>query len=420
MNAGSNTTTAESLFKPLTLSNVRLRNRLIRAATYEGCADSAGTPGSELGEIYRHLAEGGVGAIITGFVYVSQSGRAMQPRQCGIDKDEKIDAWHKVIDQTKNDHPDLPLFMQLAHAGRQTRREITGMPVHGASDRKCGYFRQKVHSLDDGGIKAIIDQFAEASMRAKRAGFDGIQIHAAHGYLIHQFLSPWTNMRKDRWVDGPLLLEEIIRSVRAKNGSEFPILVKLSWGEDHNPGIDIENTLNTVKRLEALNIDAVEISYGSMEYALNIMRGGCPVDVFLNVNPLFRHIPRAMHGLWKKLFSGSYLGKFIPFEENYNFEAARRIRSNTALSVIPVGGIRNLAGINRCLENDLSAVSLCRPLICEPDLPIQIKSGRQSSSKCVNCNLCTAYCDSHKSLRCYRKKEIKREDSGRPGRDKGI
>lgn len=398
------TTPPESLFEPLTLTNIRLRNRLIRAAAYEGCADSEGTPGTGLEKIYRDLADGGIGAIITGFVYVSQSGRAMQPGQCGIDTDDKIDSWRQVINRVKSEHHDLPLFMQLAHAGRQTRREATGMRLYGASSRRCTYFRQPVHPLDDSDVEAVIEQFAEASLRAKKAGFDGVQIHAAHGYLIHQFLSPWTNTRNDRWAEGPLLLERIIHSIREKNGLEYPIMVKLSWAENNRPGIDLENTLNTVKRLESLNIDAVEISYGSMEYALNIIRGACPVDVFLNVNPLFKNIPGIMRSLWKKLFLGRYLKRFIPFEEDYNVNAARQIKQNTSLPVIPVGGIRSVKSMSGCIENDLSAVSLCRPLIREPDLPSKIRRGEQSASRCMNCNICTAYCDSQQPLRCYQVK----------------
>lgn len=400
----SNATRAESLFEPLDLANIRLRNRLIRAATYEGCAGPDGRPGMDLGRIYADLADGGAGAIITGFVYVSQSGRAMQPRQCGIDSDDKIDSWRSVVDRVKSRHKDIPLLMQLAHAGRQTRGEATGTRVYGASSRRCAYFRQKTYPMDDSEVSAVVEQFAEAASRAGKAGFDGVQIHAAHGYLIHQFLSPWTNTRNDRWSDGPLLLEQIIRSVKEKAGSKFPVMVKLSWADDNRPGINIENTLNTVRRLEALDVDAVEISYGSMEWALNIIRGACPVDAFLKVNPIFKHIPGVLRGLWKKFFLHRYLQEFIPFEENYNVNAARLISRNTALPVIPVGGIRNAESMSGCIEDGLSAVSLCRPLICEPDLPLKIKSGGQSESRCVNCNLCTAYCDSNKSLQCYRLK----------------
>lgn len=392
---------AELLFEPVSWRNITLKNRLIRSATYEGYGDVNGTPRPELANLYLRLAEGGVGTIITGFVFVSQGGRAMQPCQCGIDTDDKTADWKRIVSRIRQSHADVRLFMQLAHTGRQTRRESTGLPVFGVSSRKCTYFKQKVSVLDNAAVENIVREFAEAARRAKEAGFDGVQIHAAHGYLVHQFLSPWTNTRKDRWSDGPLFLEEIIRAVREQNGFDFPILIKLSWADDNMPGIDLDNTIRTVKRLEALDVDAVEVSYGSMEYALNIIRGGCPADVILNVNPLFNRIPVVARRIWKKFFMAATIRKFKPFEQAYNVDAALRIKEHTRLPIIPVGGIRTVNSMIDCVKKGLPAVSLCRPLICEPDLPRRIRSGDASESRCTNCNLCTAYCDSIRTLECY-------------------
>ena len=393
------------LFEPVVLRNTTLKNRLIRSATYEGYGDDNGMPRSELADLYLELAEGGVGTIITGFVFVSQAGRAMQPGQCGIDTEDKMKAWKNIVSAVRSKYPDTRLFMQIAHAGRQTRQESTGMSVAGVSSRRCSYFRQKVRSLDDADIKNIIHEFARAAQRAGEAGFGGVQIHAAHGYLIHQFLSPWTNTRKDKWADGPLFLEETVRSIREKNGEGFPIMIKLSWADDNRPGIDLENTIRTVRRLEALNIDAVEISYGTMEFALNIMRGACPIDVILNVNPLLKHIHGVFQNIWKKIFLTRYLKKFVPFQPDYNVDAALKIKNKTPIPIIVVGGIRSVTSMIGCVKKGLSAVSICRPLIREPDLPRKIKDGETLESRCANCNLCTAYCDSRRTLTCYQKRK---------------
>ena len=228
------------------------------------------------------------------------------------------------------------------------------------------------------------------------------RVHAAHGYLVHQFLSAWTNTRHDRWADRPLFLEEVIRAVRERCGTDFPILVKLSVADDNTPGVRLADTVQTVRRLEALGVDAVEISYGTMEYALNIIRGACPVRVILEVNPRFNRIPRFWRWLWTLTCARRYLARFIPFQEDYNVAAAAQVRKETGLAVVPVGGIRTLASMLACVTtHGFAAVSLCRPLIREPDLPQRLRDGRALRSRCVNCNLCTIYCDSREPLRCH-------------------
>ncbi|MFC1586901.1 NADH:flavin oxidoreductase [Planctomycetota bacterium] len=394
------------LFSPLELRNITLPNRFIRSATYEGWGDSNGYPRLELSDLYIELALGGIGTLVTGFVYPSQAGRAMQSGQCGIDTDDKILSWRQITAKVRETNPQIKLFMQLAHAGRQTLQVITGFPVVGASSRKCSYFKQRVKILDEKYILQIIDEFAAAAFRAKEAAFDGVQIHAAHGYLIHQFLSPWTNTRKDCWANGTLFLEKVICAIRGKCGQDFPILVKLSAVDDNTPGLRLENAITTVKCLEKMDIDAVEISYGTMEYALNIIRGAVPVDLVLKVNPMFNRMPKILLKIWKALFLKRYLKRFIPFSENYNVEAAAKIKKETLLPVIPVGGIRTLASMVDCLNaQGLDAVSLCRPLIREPDIPLQIEQGTFEKSKCSNCNLCTVNCDSQRTLRCYKRKK---------------
>lgn len=389
------------LFEPLRLKNLTLKNRLLRSATYEGMGDAAGFPQPQLGELYARLAAGGSGALITGFAYISREGRAMQPRQCGIDSDDKIAPWKAVADQARAAAPDVKLIMQLAHAGRQTRAEITGLPVAGVSAGKCTYFRQKVSVLQEEDIRRIIKDFAEAAARAKSAGFDGVQVHAAHGYLAHQFLSPWTNTRTDRWSDPELFLVEVIRAIKGTCGGDFPVFVKLSWADDNVPGIRLENTIRTVKRLESPGVEACEISYGTMEYALNIIRGAWPIDAALRVNPLFNRRSALALGLWKFFFLKSHLRRLIPFALNYNLAAAIEIKKNTVLPVITVGGLREMQAMSDCVsKHGLAAVSLCRPLIREPDLPLKFLRGVSGRSECTQCDLCAIYSDSDQPLSC--------------------
>ena len=405
MNKGKNILKIiDTLFEPVKLQNITLKNRIIRSATYEGCGDLNGVPRSELADIYLKLAKGGVGTIITGFVFVSQAGRAIQPGQCGIDSPFKIGPWQKITDKVHASYPDVSLFMQIAHAGRQTKRKYTGNSAVGPSGRKCTYFKEPVKILNDTEIHETIAEFGEAARRAREAGFDGIQVHAAHGYLIHQFLSPWTNTRCDKWADGNLFLENIIENIYRKCGGDFPVIVKLSWADDNNPGVSLKNTIQTVKRLEKLAINAIEISYGTMEFALNIIRGDCPIDIILKVNPLFNQIPLFFREIWKRFFLKKYLKKNLPFTENYNIDSALKIKKATTVPVFSVGGIRTVDNMIEILNKGLDAVSLCRPLICEPDLPKKLKKGK--NSECKNCNLCTVYCDSTQLLRCYQSRKV--------------
>jgi 2,4-dienoyl-CoA reductase-like NADH-dependent reductase (Old Yellow Enzyme family) len=395
----------DSLFTPLALPRVSLPNRFIRSATYEGLGDARGVPRPELADRYIALARGGAGAIITGFVFISQAGRAMQPGQCGIDTEEKRAAWDGIARRVKAAAPDVPLFMQLAHAGRQTRRAATGRPVVGASGRRCSYFREPVRPLDGREIPVVVGEFAECARRARDAGFDGVQLHAGHGYLIHQFLSPGTNDRSDRWGDGPHFLEEIVKAVRARCGEPFPVLVKLSAEEACTPGIRVDDTALTARRLERAGVDAVEISTGTMERALTIMRGDCPVDLALRVNPLFNCRSAFWLAVWKRFRLKAYLRRFIPFTENYNVEAAARVKAGVRMPVYAVGGIRTRAGMEACLDRGLDAVGLCRPLLAEPDLPLKLKAGAQAASRCRHCNICAILCDAPHPVRCCLKTE---------------
>lgn len=387
-----------AIFAPLHLKRCRLPNRLIRSATYEGMADAEGFPQKALTDLYLELTASEPLTIISGFAAVSRPGRAMHPRQAAIWDDSCVRPWAELVQAVKAASPTSRLFLQLAHTGRQTLENMTGQAVVGASGRRCAYFRQKVRALQEPEIKSITADFAAAARRARAAGFDGVQIHAAHGYLIHQFLSPHTNNRRDHWRDGGRLLAEIVQAIDDSCGADFPIAAKVSHGDDR--GLTVETVIEALKKVES-RLDMVEVSYGTMEYALNIIRGACPIDEIMKVNPRYNTIAAPLKSIWKTCVYPFKKAAFKPFSYGYNLGGALTIKAELKIPVIPVGGLHRLEDIENCLlKHDFPAVALCRPFICEPGLASEIKRGGWIKSPCSKCNLCTVNCDSFNSTYC--------------------
>jgi 2,4-dienoyl-CoA reductase-like NADH-dependent reductase (Old Yellow Enzyme family) len=295
--------------------------------------------------------------------------------------------------------------MQIAHAGRQTLESVTGSRVLAPSAKRSPYFRSRPVPMTGEKIGAVIEEFVAAAARARRAGFDGVQLHAAHGYLIHQFLSPSLNDRLDNWGrDRFAFLRETVAGIKSRCGDRFPVYVKLSGADDHRNGMTPALAASYAKQLEPLGVEAVEISYGTMDHALNIFRGGVPISRVLEHNPLFCHRPAWLKALWKRFAFPLVKRRFIPFAENYNAAACREVRRQTSLPLILVGGIRSLDAAEALLQTgEADAVAMCRPFVCEPDLATRFRLGRATRSRCSNCNACAVMCDSAASLQCYRK-----------------
>ena len=391
------------LFSPWELPHLRVRNRIVRSATYEGLADERGSPRPALGALYRALAEHEVGTIVTGFAYVSARGRAMQPLQCGIDGDDKIAPWADVVAEVRKAPERTVLVLQIAHAGLQTLPGKTGLAAWAPSVWRSRYFGTTPTAMTQGQVLETVEQFAAAALRAKRAGFDAVQVHAAHGYLVHQFLSPLVNRRGDLWGRNRFaFLRSILVAIRHRCGDGFPVFVKLSAGDGLAGGVDLPLACAHAVEMAAAGVEAIEVSFGTMEHALNIFRGGVPIDTVLRHNPLFCDKPRWQLTLWKRFGYPRLRKQLIAFRENYNLEAARRVKEASHLPVIVVGGIRRLAAMEAILSaGDADAVAMCRPFLCEPDLAAKLKASVQTGSRCNNCNECAVMCDAPVSVRCH-------------------
>ena len=176
----------KDLFLPYRFGNIVLRNRIIKSGIYEGRCDSDGFPTESYFRFYKNLAKNGVGGTITGFAYISKDGRAMQPYQAGIDHPDKVPYYRKLTGMMHDEG--CPVFLQIAHTGRQTLKSVTGQKVRGCSSKRSVYFRGSPSPFSTSEVIVKIREFARAAYLSREAGFDGVQIHAAHGYLVHQFL----------------------------------------------------------------------------------------------------------------------------------------------------------------------------------------------------------------------------------------
>lgn len=333
----------------------------------------------------------------------------MQPRQAGIDDPKKIAHFRKATDAVHRHG--CPIFLQIAHTGRQTLERVTGTVPRGCSGKRSIYFRSRPRPLLNREVYLRVKEFADAACLAREAGFDGIQLHAAHGYLIHQFLLTAVNDRKDEFgIDdstgiGSRFLEEVIHAVHSRCGNDFQVLVKISGGIDLQPGFSHGQLEELVKFLNRMPVAAIEISYGTMDHALNIFRGDVPEDLILSRNPVF-----GTSNVLKKTVNRAVMHKFFikklkPFSPAYNLEFASIARKISSIPVISVGGFRKGEEIKQAvLSGKTDLVGLARPFICEPDFIKKLMINGYYESQCTNCNLCSVMCDSLNETRCYKPK----------------
>jgi 2,4-dienoyl-CoA reductase-like NADH-dependent reductase (Old Yellow Enzyme family) len=395
------------LFEPAQIGSLTLPNRIIRSATFEGMCDAQGSPSELYLRHYAALAAQNIGAIISGFAFVSRDGKAMQPGQAGMDSDDKAQRFTPVTDTVHRQGGRI--FLQIAHAGRQTLPTAAGGAVYGPSTKKSGYFNVQPQRLTIDHVERIINDFAAAALRSRNAGFDGVQLHAAHGYLIHQFLNPAVNNRDDLFgIDlgagiGTEFLRRIIERIRAKCGRAFPLIVKISAGDEYRHGMRLVSFINVIRFLNTQEIDAIEISWGTMDQALNIFRGtSIPIDAILDCTPRYRTKSPLMRIIWKTFLLPIMRRSIVPFTAAYNLPFAVTARKHTKVPLICVGGIRSGQDAVDAVENkQIDFIGVCRPFIREPSLVLKWQENISVRSACIHCNRCAIMCDSGRPTRCY-------------------
>jgi 2,4-dienoyl-CoA reductase-like NADH-dependent reductase (Old Yellow Enzyme family) len=335
-----------SLGDPLVLPcGAVLRNRVAKAAMSEQLADLDGRPSPALVALYRRWGRAGSGLLLTGNMMIDRDGLS-EPRQVVVDGDRHLDALRAWAAAGRESGAHL--WAQLNHAGGQVprliRRSAKGPSSLGG---RRSALLASVDALSGDEIHRLVARFARAAETVVAAGFTGVQVHGAHGYLVSQFLSPLTNTRGDRWGGSSerrrRFLLEVLRAVRERVGPDVPLAVKLNSADFIRGGITEADCLETVSELATVGLDLVEISGGTFESAAMIN--------------LEHHRPSTRR------------------REAYFQEFAELVRGSVDTPVMVTGGFRTAAGMQQALDAGIDVVGLARPMALDPDLPGALLAG---------------------------------------------
>ncbi len=370
--------------RPGRIGPVTIANRIVRAATSETMATPDGEVLDSYVDLYRRLADGGAGLILTGHMYVDPRGQASR-NQTGIHRDGVIPSLRRATDSVHE--AGGRIFAQLGHCGSQTKMSsIT--PVAPSPVPNAMYAKQP-EELSAAGIEALVRAFGHAAGRAAEAGFDGVHIHGGNGYLISEFCSPHANTREDRWGGDPerrsRFFLEVYKAVRAAVGTGFPVTARLSVEDSVPGGLQREESLQRAKLLAGHGIDGFETTFGVMRsYTENIRP-----YVAVGRGQALRQM--LVQRSWTPEGGEAY---YRPF--------ARDVRRAARVPVILVGGLRTTGTMTDVLASgDADFLAMARPFIREPDLVRKLEAGRTGGVECVSCNMCLAH-DGWDPLQCWR------------------
>jgi 2,4-dienoyl-CoA reductase-like NADH-dependent reductase (Old Yellow Enzyme family) len=344
------------LFESAEINGMKLRNRFVRSATWEGMASPEGAVTPKLINTMTALAKGGVGLIISSHAYIRREGQA-GTQQIGVYGDELLPG---LKDMTAAVHEaGGKIVLQLAHAGHFAAEKLTSLCPLVVSDYPglAETPRQEMTARD---IEELVAAFAAAAGRAKAAGFDGVQLHSAHGYLLSQFLSPIYNCCLDDYggsiENRSRIHREILSAIRREVGTGFPLLCKINCRDFAENGLTLEDSLAATEIMAAAGLDAVELS------------GGLPTSGKLS--PVRMGIRRET-------------------QEGYFREEARTYKERLSIPLLLVGGIRSFAVAEALVSQGAADyISLCRPFICEPALIARWEKGDRHKAECLSDNLC--------------------------------
>lgn len=380
------------LFENCTVGKIAMKNRIVRSATHDGLADPETEGASEeLIRKYVYLAQNDVGCIIQGYAIVSEDGRSNYPRCLAFFNPKAAEEYKKLT--TAVHEAGSAIVAQIAHCGRQTSSKAIGIKKIAPTAKRHLLYPDKAREMTKDDIARVENDFVNAIIRAKEYGYDGVQLHLAHGYLLHDFISENGNKRKDEY-GGSLenrmrIVKEIIARARETAG-DFPLWVKISANDKRKKGMRTEYAVKVCKLLEEYGVDAIEVSCGSVQDGMNTMRSRrFPMDAIFAYREPLASMPRFLNRFM--LAAAKLFNPLIPQPKPlnlYNVPAAYALQKEVKTDLIVVGGITELSEMQKLVADGMAAVSMCRPFICEPNFAKKLKDGTATKSQCIMCNCC--------------------------------
>lgn len=401
------------LFIPVTLGPLTLRNRSIRSAAFESMCPG-NVPSPQLLDYHRSVAAGGVGMTTVAYAAVTRSGLSFD-RQLWM-RPEIVPGLSELTDAVHAEG--AAASIQLGHCGNMSHKSICGCLPVGASSGFNLYSPTFVRGLRADELPEMAKAYGRSVCLAREAGFDAVEIHAGHGYLISQFLSPSTNHRKDEF-GGTLanrmrFMEMVMEEVMKAAGNDMAVLVKMNMRDGFRGGMELDESLQVARKLQELGAHALVLSGGFVSKApMYVMRGEMPI----------RTMTHYMTCWWLKYgvrLVGKYMIPSVPFREAYFLEDALKFREALDIPLVYVGGLVSRQKIEEVLNHGFEAVQMGRALLNEPDFVNRMRREENARCNCRHSNYCIARmytldmaCHQHlqEELPPCLKKEIERIES---------
>jgi 2,4-dienoyl-CoA reductase-like NADH-dependent reductase (Old Yellow Enzyme family) len=365
------------------IGKLSLRNRSIRAAAFEGMCPGHLSSGSLL-NYHQSVAKGGIGMTTVAYAAVNRRGLSF-PHQLWL-RDEAVEGLRRLTDAVHREG--AAASIQIGHCGLMAKRSVAGGRPLAPTGGFNLYGPTFPLTIKETQIRETILDFGTAIRLARESGFDAVEVHAGHGYLISQFLSPYLNKRKDAWggsfENRSRFLREVMKVVKEEARNDIAVLVKMNMRDGIQGGIDLGEGIRTALLLEELGADAIVLSGGLVSRTpMYVMRGKMPSAVMGHYmkNPFMR--------LGVQLF-GDLLMNPVPYRDLYFMEDALEIRKRVKLPLVYVGGVSSGESVNKVLGKGFEFVAMARALVRDPGFVLKLKSDRDSGSGCMHSNYCIA------------------------------
>ena len=339
------------LFDSLKINKMEIPNRFVRSATMDSMADQGIVSDAEI-KLYQELGQGEIGLIISHGLFPTKDGQC-SPGQISAHADESIPSLSRLVEAVHQNGGKIAA--QILHGGLQCRQEVTGSAPIGPSVMVNPRSGNQVRELSSDEIYELVDSYAQTARRIKEAGFDAVQLHSSHSWLLSAFLSPVSNKRDDEWggtaEKRSNFIRHICQGIREITGPDYPIMAKLGIRDYHSEGKTVSEGIESARLLEEAGVDAIEVSEGMEEEPGHHIR----LDA---LNP-------------------------------YYIDECTQTKQALSIPVILVGGMRKLRDMEAIVNDGVAdVISMCRPFIREPHLVKSFREGLTDNSACISCNKC--------------------------------